>query len=234
MAESKSNTTTILAIAGAVLVTAALLFFLRPGKTRETAPKEKPPEIAAVVAPAQPRRVEAPPPAEPEPPPAEAAAPEDVRAALLGTNKKPDHGITELAERAATQKDRAPIRPKKKERVESPTEDDEPVDNMKLGGGLSDAEFYSTMERWRGVKSCLASGTSRNDELRGEANGALRISLEINGQGEVLASRVFDPSNDVARSIAPCVERSAKQLKFPAFEAEASAAPVKKVAKFVF
>ena len=41
-----------------------------------------------------------------------------------------------------------------------------------------------------------------------ERKGALRISFKISDRGEVIDSRVFEPSNEIAKQIAPCVERA--------------------------
>ncbi|MCK6548670.1 hypothetical protein L6R52_22695 [Myxococcota bacterium] len=221
------NKVLFLVLAAAAI--AALLFVLRPGPVEEKPVEAARPAVAEV-----PKQPEPPPEKQPEPakveepkveppPPAETDA---MKAALLGLDKKPQSGgIQELAERAQ-ERSKEP-----RKRTTTTTLDPEPLPEDPPPFGLSDSEFYSTMDKWRGVKQCLASGTVRNDELKGDANGALRLTLKINKAGEVLESRVTEPSNDVARVIASCVERSAKQLKFPAFDGEAM---VTKTAKFVF
>ncbi len=47
----------------------------------------------------------------------------------------------------------------------------------------------------------------------------------------MVSTKVYDFSNEMAKSLADCVEREAKRVKFPAFTA---AEPVVKEAKFVF
>ncbi len=92
---------------------------------------------------------------------------------------------------------------------------------------LSDGAFQSVVNDWGGMKRCLES-TSR----LGSPSGALQVAFTIRGDGQVVKSRVVDASNEVARSIAPCVERNARRLKFPAFAAASE--ETEKTAKFVF
>lgn len=217
------NKAVFLVLAAAAI--AALLFVLRPGPVEEKPAEPTKPLVAEtpkepVKAP-EPVKVEEPVKIE-EPPPAETDA---MKATLLGLDKKPQPGgIMDLAQRTQER----PTTPRKRPTT---TTEPEPLPDEPPPFGLSDSEFYSTMDKWRGVKQCLASGTVRNDELKGDANGALRLTLKITKTGEVLESKVTEPSNDTARVIASCVERSAKQLKFPSFEGEAL---VTKTAKFVF
>lgn len=210
----------LLVILGVAAV-GALLYVMRPGSSTEKPIETQPIAVKPVEQP-PPKPVE--PPKE-EPKPAEQPADADaVKAALLGLDKKPQNGgIAELAERAS-QRSTTAVRTRRR-----PVEDDDQplVEDKTIG--LSDSAFYSTIERWRGVKSCLTTGAVRADD--GEPKGALRISLKINKAGEVTDSRVSEPSNEIARLIAPCVERSARQLRFPAFDGEET---VTKVAKFVF
>lgn len=93
---------------------------------------------------------------------------------------------------------------------------------------LSDGAFQSAITDWSGMKRCLASSAGRLDS----SSGALRVKFVIRGDGQVVKSRVVETSNDVARAIAPCVEKRARRIRFPAFAQAADT--VEKTAKFVF
>jgi hypothetical protein len=171
-----------------------------------------------------PEMVKQEPPKQPDPPATE-PQPDEVKATLLGLNEKP----TENA--AGIFKPKARKRVMRRRAVAEDTAqsgEDENNDGFNRPQiGLSDADFHSTIERWRGMKSCLNTHKGRVDESR----GALRISMKIMSSGEVAESNVFDESNEIAKLIAPCVEKQARQLKFPSFEGEPFAM---KEAKFVF
>lgn len=94
---------------------------------------------------------------------------------------------------------------------------------------LSDAQFQNAIGNWRGVKACIAKATVASREASG--SGAVKIAFTISGQGEVVTSKVYEFSNDYARTMGDCLEREAKRVKFPSFTAEAS---ITKEAKFVF
>lgn len=161
----------------------------------------------------------APPPVE-EPPAAEEPEDRDVvmKAILLGERKK-------VEEVEAPPAEERPVQRVAKRRPAAPLEDE-----PQAGGyepNLSDSEFQAAIGTWRGVQSCLATNAARSDD----ASGALRLSFTIRADGAVVHSKVVDASNTIAEILAPCVERQAKRLRFPAF---AEAGEVTKVAKFVF
>ncbi|MEO1335148.1 MAG: AgmX/PglI C-terminal domain-containing protein, partial [Myxococcota bacterium] len=91
---------------------------------------------------------------------------------------------------------------------------------------LSDMAFQDTVNSWRGMRTCLARSTLRGTDR----NGAMKVAFKIRGDGSVSNCEVVETSNSVAATIAPCVERSARRIKFPAFGGE----EVEKQAKFVF
>jgi hypothetical protein len=92
---------------------------------------------------------------------------------------------------------------------------------------LSDSDFQSTIGAWRGMQSCLVGQGARGPE----GKSALRVSMTIRPDGAVSHSKVVDASNAFAENMAPCVERQARRLRFPAFTAGTE---VTKVAKFIF
>jgi hypothetical protein len=163
-----------------------------------------------------------PPPAKEEPPP----PPSDdaLKSSLLGLNQPaPKDSLFNKKRRVVH---RVRRRHATEEQVQ-PQETEESDSMAQPSGPLSDADFHATMEKWRGVKGCLGTHKSRVED----SNGALRIAMKITGAGEVVECHVFDESNDVARQIAPCVEKQAKLLRFPSFVGDEA---VVKEAKFVF
>lgn len=136
---------------------------------------------------------------------------------LLGLNKKPVETIA--------------MAPKPKRRRARPADDfvdDQPwAEEEDDDGVLTDSMFQDTIEDWRGMRSCVAQATLRANER----SGALQVSFRIRGDGEVAACKVIDTSNAIAQAVAPCVERRARRIRFPAFGGEED---VTKVAKFVF
>lgn len=200
------KTKTILPITA--LVVGALSFAFLSSK--DEAPKKAPP-VAKKEAP--PVKEDAPAPAaeepEPEPDPA-------LREALLGLNKK-----SEVAE--------APVQqpaPKRIVRRVRRRPDPEPqAEEVDLS--LTDYDFQSTVGSWGGVKRCLATSSVRGDQ---PMSGALQVSFKISSDGEVIESKVTDVSNEDARTLASCVERKARRIRFPAFAGN----DITKTAKFVF
>ena len=150
----------------------------------------------------------------------EAAAPEDsLKAALLGLGgEEPAQ-----AEPAPPQRRRRrPRRPVRRAVVQEPLEPPAPPPVP----DLSDSEFQAAVSSWRGMRNCL-SGSS----LRGsDRNGAMRVEFKIRGDGSVSECEVVETSNTVAATIAPCVERAARRIRFRAFGGKL----VEKQAKFVF
>ncbi|MEM7675451.1 MAG: AgmX/PglI C-terminal domain-containing protein [Myxococcota bacterium] len=91
---------------------------------------------------------------------------------------------------------------------------------------LSDAAFQDAVNSWRGMRTCLARSTLRGTDR----NGAMKVAFKIRNDGSVSNCEVVETSNSVAETIAPCVERSARRIRFPAFNGD----EVEKQAKFVF
>ncbi len=91
---------------------------------------------------------------------------------------------------------------------------------------LSDYQFQEAVNSWRGMRNCLARSTLRGTDR----SGAMRVAFHIRGDGSVSKSEVVETSNTVAATIAPCVERAARRIRFPAFGGQ----EVEKLAKFVF
>lgn len=154
---------------------------------------------------------------------AEAAA---LRAMLTGEGRETeeDEATEDEAERSTPDIDERRRRRRRNRRA-----DDELVEEAPAGPNtLSDGAFQSAITDWSGMKRCLASSAGRLPTR----NGALQVRFTIRGDGQVVKSSVVQTSNDVARAIAPCVERRARRIRFPAF-AEA-AEEVEKTAKFVF
>lgn len=145
-------------------------------------------------------------------PKAEPVADESMKNALLGLDKPAEEP------KAAPKRARRVI-----QRVAQEEEATEEVDTS-----LSDYQFQSAVGNWRGVKACLAQ---KAQQQKDDPTGALKVSFTISDHGEVVATKVYDFSNDLAKSLGDCVEREAKRVKFPAFTA---AEPVVKEAKFVF
>lgn len=153
--------------------------------------------------------------------PAPGAGADSLKAALLGLDKKARPAPQAAAPKAKRARPRSD--------ADQEQGDDRSMTSSVRTLSLSDDEFHATIERWRGMKSCLNTHKTRAAE--DASGGALRISLKISGEGEVVESRVFDESNELAKMVARCVEKQAKQLHFPRFEGEES---VVKEAKFVF
>jgi hypothetical protein len=109
--------------------------------------------------------------------------------------------------------------------VADPAED-APVEEVP-SGPLSDGAFQSAIHAWRGLKACLTAQTTPPTD----PSGAIKVAFTVAQSGEVVKSQVVECSNDTARTIAPCVEREARRIRFPAFAADE---PITKEAKFVF
>jgi hypothetical protein len=170
------------------------------------------------------------PPAPPPPPPAAAAAPDPtpvasaapeasaMRDQLLGLNKP------QPAAQPVADADKSKPRPRRVF-VADPAED-APVEEVP-SGPLSDGAFQSAIHAWRGLKACLTAQTTPPTD----PSGAIKVAFTVAQSGEVVKSQVVECSNDTARTIAPCVEREARRIRFPAFAADE---PITKEAKFVF
>lgn len=90
---------------------------------------------------------------------------------------------------------------------------------------LSDSKFYSALDGWRGVRTCLAeSGGSRD-------SGAIRLRFKIAPNGEVKRTVAYDTEGPGAERIRNCVERQALAVKFPSFGGKDE---IEKDATFVF
>lgn len=157
----------------------------------------------------------------------QAAAPDsELRAQLLGLNKK--KAEVEEASQAEPEEPaaRASVRRRRVTRASQSVGADAFGGAEIGGGGLSDGEFQSTVNGWRGIQGCIAMNAGHYEDR----SGALRISFEIAADGSVAGSKVVDTSNAVAQAIAPCVEKKARRLRFPSFSGDQTT----KVAKFVF
>ncbi len=193
----------ILSILALIVVFAALLLF---AGDKKPAPKAVPPPSREMT------RAPDPAPAIAEAAPVEDAALKD---ALLGLNKKPEMVEPQPAPAPRT------IRRRAVQAVDEP--EDEVEEEIT---GLSDFDFQSTVGGWSGVKSCIAT-VSQRDRL----SGALQVAFTIRANGNVVESKVVGASNDDARTLAPCVEKQARHIRFPTF---AGNDDVTKTAKFVF
>lgn len=214
-------------IAG-LTVAAALLLSSPSPKT--------PPQAAATVQPAQTEPAAT---AEVNPVPsstttAEAVDPEDdaLKDKLLGIDRAADARLAarlaaRAARAAAAARNRRPVADGSDAQARRRDPADDEGAALQASDGISDAEFHGAIERWRGVKSCLGEHKGRATGSR----GALRLAMTITGSGDVVDSKVYDEGNEVARLIAPCVEKQARQIKFPSHE---SGKPVVREAKFVF
>lgn len=134
-------------------------------------------------------------------------------------------GIRKTEETVATAPAPRPVA-KKRRRVIETYADDASADLEPEAGVLSDFEFQDAIQAWSGMRRCIAEATTRSDER----SGALRVSFRIGGDGAVRACKVVDTSNAVAAAIAPCVERNARRIQFPAYGGD----EMTKEAKFVF
>ena len=191
----------------------ALLLSLSVACSREK-PKKPAPAPAPVAVPERPP-VEAP----VEEVVAAAEKADTIKAALLGLNRK-DESADEVSE---------PEPPKRRARRvarRSSSTDGAGLDGPAAAPDLSDYAFQEAVNSWRGMRTCLARSTLRGTAKR----GAMKVAFKIRGDGSVSNCKVVETSNAVADSIAPCVVRSARRIRFPAFGGE----EVEKQAKFVF
>jgi hypothetical protein len=209
----KGRTATFAVVAVAAIAIGYLV--MRPGGSEPT------PAVAMTPPP--------PPPAPVEPPPPPPVVEDDaMKNTLLGLDKKEESGGINALKERSTQRRAIRAARRRPARASEPEPQDDPLEEEVNEPGLSDSTFYATMDRWRGVKSCLAAESKREEE----AKGAFKLSLKVTDQGEVIDSRVLEPSNEIAKQIAPCVERSARAIRFPPFEWDQRY--VVKQAKFVF
>jgi hypothetical protein len=152
-----------------------------------------------------------------------AEAPEDaLRAQLLGLNKKPvADAVADQVEpqKAQTERRRGARRP-------APPQDELRPEPQGAMGGLSDGEFQAAVNGWRGIQSCLVENAGHMESR----NGAMQVSFQIAGDGSVAECKVVGTTTEVAQLIAPCVEKKARRIRFPAYPGSETT----KVAKFVF
>jgi hypothetical protein len=150
----------------------------------------------------------------PEPPAPVAQQPDDpaLKDALLGLNKP----VAEEVQKPKPMRRRA----RHVEEIDEPSGPEEPT-------SLSDYDFQYTVGNWSGVKSCLATNAQRGEEIK----GAIAVAFTVGGDGTVKESKVISTSNERAETIAPCVEKKARHIRFPTF---AGNDRVTKTAKFVF
>lgn len=139
-----------------------------------------------------------------------------MAAALLGTDRKEAPAETPRPRRA-----------NRRRRTPNPDYEDETLEEDTEPGSLSDGAFQSVITDWAGMKRCLA-GKAR----LGPSSGALQVRFVIRGDGQVVKSDVVGATNAAAKAIAPCVERRARRIRFPAFAAATD--EIEKTAKFVF
>ena len=144
-----------------------------------------------------------------------AADDQSIKAALLGLDRK------EAAEPPPPPQRRRRYRRVAARRAEPETTPMEPSKPK-----LSDYQFQEAVNNWRGMRTCLSGNTLRGTQRR----GAMKVAFRIRGDGSVSNCEVVETSNTVAATIAPCVERAARRIRFPAFGGE----EVEKQAKFVF
>lgn len=137
---------------------------------------------------------------------------DDMKAALLGEKKEPEPAPRKYVRRPA--------------RRVVQDESDDLYAEPQQAATLSEEAFYSALDNWGGLKACLKSSPAEGDRT-----GALQVAFKIGKDGDVLESKVFNPTTEQARAIAPCVERRAKHVRFPKF---VSGESVIKEAKFVF
>lgn len=151
---------------------------------------------------------------------AAAKAPENtLKAALLGLERK-DNAAAEPTEPMAPK--RRPVR-----RRSVTTDATAQAAVVPVGPPtLSDYDFQSAVNAWRGMRTCLAKSSLRGTDR----NGAMKIAFRIRGDGSVADAQVVETSNEVASAIAPCVQESARRIRFLAFGGK----DVEKEAKFVF
>ena len=187
------------------------------GCSREAPPKKQAPPIATVAALEPAPSPEALVPSESPPANVEAAG-GDLKAALLGLNTPQPEPEPDPPPRPRAKRVR-----KKVSRAAEP----EPfIPEAPKPPNLSDTEFQDTVNSWRGMRTCLAGSVLRGTNRR----GAMRVAFKIRGDGSVSNCEVVETSNSVAATIAPCVTRSARRIRFPAWGGQ----EVEKQAKFVF
>lgn len=150
----------------------------------------------------------------------EGAEDTSIKAALLGLNRK-DEVVEEPAEPEPPKR-----RVRRTPRRATNAASNDAVAVAPIKPTLSDAQFQDAVNGWRGLRTCLTQSS-----LRGrDRSGALKMAFRIRGDGSVASSKVTEMSNAVARTIAPCVEQSARRIRFPAYGGD----DVDKEAKFVF
>lgn len=198
-------------VAPALLLTGCELASEPPAEAKPEAPKARrlyaPPAPDAGLAP-QPTAL---------PEPDEEETDGELRAALTGGRRAAPPAETEEIPRAE--------RRRRRRATSTPLEEEEAASGP---AGLSDGAFQSAVTDWSGMKRCLASAAGRLPTQ----SGALRVRFTIRGDGRVVRSEVVDTTNEVAEAIAPCVERRARQIRFPSFAAAGD--EIEKTAKFVF
>lgn len=173
--------------------------------------------VAACDSPPAPKPAPAvkPAPAQSPEPQAEAQVDEAMKNALLGI-KAPEEEEPKAAPKRVVHRRARPL-------------ESEEIATEEVDSSLSDFQFQSAVGNWRGVKACLSAKAQQAKP--DDPTGALKVAFTISDHGDVVSTKVYDFSNEMAKSLADCVEREAKRVKFPAFTA---AEPVVKEAKFVF
>ena len=153
-----------------------------------------------------------------------------LRAQLLGLNRpKPapeGEGADQVEPEQAAKATEASARRRAPRRSADSTVRPLPLTPEAPSGGLSDGEFQAAVGSWRGVQSCLVENAGHVQER----SGAMQVSFQIDAAGAVSDWKVLDTTTQVAQLIAPCVERKARRIRFPA----TPGAETTKVAKFVF
>ncbi len=143
---------------------------------------------------------------------------DSLRAALLGLGRKD--------EAAAEPEEPQPPKRRVQRRAVASTAGFSAEDEPDVPRNLTDDQFQDAVNAWRGMRACLA-----RSKLRGsQRSGAMKVSFKIRSDGSVLNSEVVETTDGVAASIAPCVAKAAKRIRFPAFDGK----DVDKEAKFVF
>jgi hypothetical protein len=96
--------------------------------------------------------------------------------------------------------------------------------------GLSDQAFYAALDSWRGPEAC-ARETGGTASVQTDARAALRMRFTIDPDGEVKQTKTTQAEGPSADRLRPCIERRAKELRFPAF---AGREAVERDATFIF
>lgn len=94
--------------------------------------------------------------------------------------------------------------------------------------GLSDDDFFKVVNNWRGVKGCVKTAGVGGEEGR---KSSMRVSFTIAGNGNVTEARVTDLNVEQADVLSDCVEKSARNVKFPTLSGVPS---LTRDAKFLF